>query len=78
MLIDLQRAMLGACYGDAGAFAQVGLDLSFGFHHEAQAPAVPAQAGEGAERVAAGVPQRIEQAGPAVQLAQAIRAGVGP
>ncbi|SOT94099.1 hypothetical protein CFBP6762_00543 [Xanthomonas arboricola pv. fragariae] len=49
-------------------------DLALGFDHEAQAPVVAAQSGQGAERVAAGVPERVEQAGAAVQLVQAVGA----
>ncbi|KAG1582809.1 hypothetical protein G6F46_015189 [Rhizopus delemar] len=49
---------------------QMGLHLALGFDHEAQVPAVAAQPGQGADGVAAGVPQRVEQARAAVQLAQ--------
>ena len=52
----------------------VRLDLVLGLDHEAQVPAVAAQAGERADRVAAGVPQRVEQARAAVEFAQAVGA----
>lgn len=49
---------------------QVGFHLALGLDHEAQVPAIAAQPGQGADGVAAGVPQRIEQAGAAVQFIQ--------
>ena len=67
---DLAAALVGGRQG-LEVLVQVGLDLALGFHHEAQVPAVAAQAGRGADRIAAGIPERVEQAGPAVEFAQA-------
>src|SRR5690606_5324423 len=50
------------------------LDRALGIDHETQVPAVAAQPGGGADRVATGVPQRVEHAGSAVELAQAVGA----
>ena len=50
---------------------EVGLDLALGLDHEAQVPAVAAQAGGHADGIAAGVPQRVEQARPAVEGGEA-------
>src|SRR3546814_11550845 len=54
--------------------SQVRRDLALGLDHEAQVPAVAAQAGHQADGVAAGVPDRVEQAGAAVEFAQAVGA----
>src|SRR5690606_10019463 len=53
---------------------EVGLDLAFGLDHAAEVPAVAAQAGQHAQGVAPAVPQRVEHAGTAVELAQALGA----
>ncbi len=49
-------------------------DLAFGFDHEAQVPAVATQARGHADGVAAGVPERIQQAGAAVEFVEAVGA----
>ena len=51
---------------------QVLLDLAFGFRHEAEAGAVADARGSQADRERASVPERVEQAGPATQFADAL------
>ena len=70
---DLAAAQVGRRKG-LQVLVKVRLHLALGFHHEPQAPAIAAQAGQGAQRVTAGVPQRVEHAGTAVQFAQAVGA----
>ena len=48
--------------------------LSFRFGHESQTGAVAGKAGEGTDREGSGVPQRVQQTGPAAQLPNALRA----
>ncbi len=72
-LENLAAALVGRRQG-LQVLVQVRFHLALGLHHEAQVPAVAAQAGEGADGVAAGIPERVEQAGAAVQFAQAVGA----
>ena len=51
---------------------QVLLDLALGFDDEAQAPGIAGTPGCQAERKGTGVPQRVEQAGPVAEFAQAL------
>ena len=51
-------------------------DLTFRFHHEAEAPLVPRQAGGGADRQGTGIPEGIEQAFAVPQLLDAALAPV--
>src|SRR5690606_30252894 len=53
---------------------QVRFHLALGLDHEAEVPAVAAQAGQHPQGVAAAVPQRVEQAGTRVEFAQAVGA----
>src|SRR5690606_39597967 len=53
--------------------SQVRFHLALGLDHEAEVPAVAAQAGQHPQGVAAAVPQRVEQAGTRVEFAQAVR-----
>src|SRR5579883_604343 len=55
-------------------FAQVRLDLTLGFDDEAKAHFVADQGGDSAEREAARIPERVEQAGAAVQRVETARA----
>ena len=50
------------------------LDLALGLGEEREIPAVAQRAGRGADRERARVPQRIEQARPAAELADALGA----
>ncbi len=51
---------------------QVLLDLALGFRHESEACAVADARGSQADRECASVPERVEQAGPATQFADAL------
>ena len=53
---------------------EVLLDLPFGFGEESEIPAVAEQAGGGADGERARIPQRVEQAEPSIQLADALGA----
>ena len=53
---------------------EVLLDLALGLGEEREVPAVAQRAGERAHRERAGVPQRVEQARPAAELADALGA----
>ena len=78
--------LVGAHRLDHGARAPVGggqrlevtrqvlLDLALGLGEEGEVPAVAERAGDSADRERAGVPERIEQARPAAELADALGA----
>src|SRR5262245_56466253 len=53
---------------------EVLLDLPLGFGEEGEIPAVPQRAGGGADGERSRVPERIEQARPAAELADALGA----
>jgi hypothetical protein len=53
---------------------QMSFHLVFGFHDKAQAGSVTRQCGNRTDQVTAGIPDRVEQAGAAVQLLQALGA----
>ena len=55
-------------------FFQMRFDLAFGLDDEAEVPAIAAKPSRESDRVAAGIPERIQQTGPAVQLLQAFGA----